>query len=163
MGENGKIGRRAEQSGWIGLSSGRETKLGHRVQTHCHAAVSTNDRNADRRGQRDISELLSKKGRSTDDIQSGDAEKPGTSDKVGEQIIHVIKCGLPMIPLWIEGTVLLQDLGNNWNSRVDRVGNHKNESIRARFGNPGGKITDDASVDLANKRVSVLVSTGEGL
>ena len=70
-----------EKSGtiWVDrLSSGRETKLGHRVQTHCHAAVPTNDRNADRRGQRDISELLSKKGGSTDDIQSGDAEKPGS-------------------------------------------------------------------------------------
>ena len=66
-----------------------------------------------------------------------------------------------MIPLWIEDTVLLQDLGNNWNSRVDRVRNHKNESLRARFGDPGGKITDDASVDLKSKRVSVLVSTGE--
>ena len=47
------------------------------MQTHCHAAVSANDRNADGRDQRDISELLSKKGGSTDDIQSGDAEKPG--------------------------------------------------------------------------------------
>ena len=73
----------------------------------------------------------------------------------------MIECGLQIIPLWIEDTVLLQGLADNWNSRVYRVGNHKNESLRARFGNPGGKITDDASIDLTNKRVSVLVSTGK--
>ena len=66
-----------------------------------------------------------------------------------------------MIPLWIEDTVLLQDLGDNWNSRVYRVGNYKNESLGARFGDPGGKITDDASVDLRNKRVSVSICTGK--
>ena len=73
----------------------------------------------------------------------------------------MIKCGLLMVPLWIEGTMLLQDLGDNWNSRVYRVRDHKNESLRARFGDPGGKITDDASVDLTNKQVSVLISTGK--
>ena len=72
-----------------------------------------------------------------------------------------LKCRLPRIPLWIEDTVLLQDFRHNWNSRVYRVRNHKNESLRARFGDAGCKITDDASVDLTNKQVSVLISTGK--
>jgi len=43
----------------------------------------------------------------------------------------VIKCGRPMIPLGVEDTMLLEDFGDNWDGGVDRVGNHKNESLGA--------------------------------
>ena len=64
-----------------------------------------------------------------------------------------------MIPLRIEDTVLLEDFGDDWNGRVDRVRNHENEGLRAGQGDPGSKITNDASVDLISKRVSVSAST----
>jgi len=63
-----------------------------------------------------------------------------------------------MIPLRIEDTVLLEDFGDNWNGRVDRVRNHENEGSRAGQGDPSSKITNDAGVDLADERVSVPVS-----
>ena len=63
-----------------------------------------------------------------------------------------------MIPPRIEDTVLLEDFGDNWNGRIDRVRNHENESLRAVQGDPGCKITNDTGVDLRIKRFSVSVS-----
>lgn len=58
------------------LSPGRETEVGVRMETYGHAAVSTNDGDDDGRSQRELSELLSDKSRSTDNVQSGDAKEP---------------------------------------------------------------------------------------
>lgn len=67
-----------------------------------------------------------------------------------------------MLPLRIEDVVLLEHFGDNWNGRVYRVRNHKNESLRAGLGNLCGEITNDASVDLASDQVSVVVNMGKG-
>lgn len=67
----------------------------------------------------------------------------------------MIKCGRPMIPLRIEDTVFFEDLGDNWNGRVDRIRDHKNESLGTGQGDPGGEIANDTSVDLTSKQVSV--------
>jgi len=64
-----------------------------------------------------------------------------------------------MVPLRIEDVVLLEDLGNNWNGRVDRVRNYENEGLRGGQGDPSSKIVNDAGVDLAGERVSVPVSS----
>ena len=54
------------------------------------------------------------------------------------------------IPLGIENTVLLENLGNNGHSRVDRVGNDKNESFRSSRCDASCQVTDDARVDLSS-------------
>lgn len=46
------------------------------METYGHAAVSANDGDDDGRSQRELSELLSDKSRSTDNVQSGDAKEP---------------------------------------------------------------------------------------
>lgn len=70
----------------------------------------------------------------------------------------MIKHGRPIIPLGIEDTVLLEDFSDNWNSRVDRVRNHENESLGTVHGDPGSKIANDTGVDLTSKRISNSVS-----
>jgi hypothetical protein len=65
-----------------------------------------------------------------------------------------------MIPLRVEDTVLLEDFGDNWNGGVYRVGNHKDESLGAGQGDSSGKISDDTSIDLASKQVSIPADTG---
>ena len=60
-----------------------------------------------------------------------------------------------MIPLRIKDTMFLEDLGDDWNGRVDRVRNHKDESLGAGQGDPCSEIANDTSVDLAGKQVSV--------
>jgi len=65
-----------------------------------------------------------------------------------------------IVPLWVENTVLLEDFGDNWNSGVDRVGYHKDESLGAVQGDSSSKIADDTGVDLANGKVSIQVGTG---
>jgi len=63
-----------------------------------------------------------------------------------------------MIPLRIEDTMLLENFGDDWNGRIDRVRNDENEGLRAGQGDPGSKITNYVSVDLTSKRVNVSVS-----
>ena len=46
------------------------------METYGHAAVSANDGDDDGRSQRELSELLSDKSRSTDNVQSGDTKEP---------------------------------------------------------------------------------------
>lgn len=50
--------------------------------------------------------------------------------------------------LGVKDTGLLKDLCNNRNSRVDRVGNDTDESVRAVLSNALGKVADDAGVDV---------------
>ena len=50
--------------------------------------------------------------------------------------------------LGIEDTMLLENFGHNGHSRVDRVGDDKNKSLRAVSGNTLGQITDDTGIDL---------------
>ena len=64
-------------------------------------------------------------------------------------------------PLGIEDTVLLEDFGDDWNGRIYRVRNHKDESLGAGLGNPSGEITNNTSVDLMNRQVRILASTGK--
>lgn len=65
-----------------------------------------------------------------------------------------------MIPLRIKDAVLLEDFGDNWNGGVHRVRNHKDESLGAGLGNPGGEITNNTGVDLTSNQVSIIGSTG---
>ena len=46
-------------------------------------------------------------------------------------MIHAIESRRPIIPLGIELTMLFEDFGDNWNGRVYRVRNHKDESLGA--------------------------------
>ena len=59
-----------------------------------------------------------------------------------------------MIPLRVEDTVGLEDFGDDRDSGVDRVRNHKDESVGAVQGDSGSEIADDASIDLASKQIS---------
>jgi len=52
-------------------------------------------------------------------------------------------------PLGVVDAVLLEDLGDNWDSRVDWVRNHKHESLGCDGGNSGGEIADDSGIDLS--------------
>ena len=54
------------------------------------------------------------------------------------------------MPLGIENTVLLENLGNNGHSRVDRVRDNKDESLRSSRCDASCQVTDDASVDLVS-------------
>ena len=42
----------------------------------------------------------------------------------------------------------LEDLGDDWDSRVDWVRNYKYESFGRGGGNSGGEIADDSGIDL---------------
>lgn len=44
--------------------------------------------------------------------------------------------------------MLLEDLGDNRDSRVDRVGDHKNKCLRCILCYASGEVTNDASVNL---------------
>lgn len=44
--------------------------------------------------------------------------------------------------------MLLEDLADNGDSRVDRVGNDEDKGTRAVLGNALGEIANDAGVDL---------------
>jgi hypothetical protein len=52
-------------------------------------------------------------------------------------------------PLGIVDAMLLEDFGNDWNSRVDWVRNHKHESLGRDGGNSGGEIADNSGIDLS--------------
>lgn len=51
-------------------------------------------------------------------------------------------------PLRIEDTMLLEDFGDNRDSRVYRVGDHKNKSLWCILCDTGSEVTNDTSVDL---------------
>ena len=127
-----------------------ECKGGRRnTRAYGHTTVSTNDGNADRRGKRNVSKLLSGKGRGTNNVQGGDAEEPETGSRLVSRI-HVIKRGGPIIPLRIENTMLFEDFGDNWNGRIHRVGNYKNECFGTGLCDPDCEITNDARITLEN-------------
>lgn len=44
--------------------------------------------------------------------------------------------------------MLLEDLGDDWDSRVDWVGNHEDESLGRGGSNSGGEIADDPGINL---------------
>ena len=69
--------------------------------------------------------------------------------------------GCPIVPLRVEDTVFLEDFSNDWDGGVDRVRDHKDESLGATQGDSGSKIADNTSVNLENGKVSTLVGTGE--
>lgn len=56
--------------------------------------------------------------------------------------------------LRVEHALLLENLSNDRDSRVDGVGNDQDEGLRGRARDAGGEIADDACVDL------LCVSTG---
>ena len=58
-----------------------------------------------------------------------------------------MKCEQGLL-LGIENTLALEDLDDDWNSRVDRVRDNKNEGLGRVCCDAGGKITNDTSVDL---------------
>ena len=58
--------------------------------------------------------------------------------------------------------MLLEDFGDNWNGGIDRVRDHKDESLGAAQGNSGSEIADDTSIDLDDGDVSIPVSVGRG-
>lgn len=74
----------------------------------------------------------------------------------------MVERGSPTIPLRIEDAVLFKDFCDNWDGRVYRVGNHKNESLRAGFGDPRGEITDNTSIDLTKSTSIPILNKGEG-
>ena len=45
--------------------------------------------------------------------------------------------------------MLLEDFGDDWDSRVDWVRDHKHESLGCGGGNPSGEIADDSGIDLS--------------
>lgn len=51
-------------------------------------------------------------------------------------------------PLGIVDAMLLEYFGNDGDSRVDWVRNHKHESFGREGGNSSGEITDDSGIDL---------------
>lgn len=52
------------------------------------------------------------------------------------------------IPLGVKDTVLLEDLSNDRDSRVDRVGDDKDKCLGGSLCDTSGKISDDTGVDL---------------
>ena len=50
------------------------------------------------------------------------------------------------IPLGVEDTLLLEDLGEDGDGRVDRVGDDTDESLGAVFGTGNSQISDDRGV-----------------
>lgn len=45
--------------------------------------------------------------------------------------------------------MLLENFGDDWDSRVNWVRNHKHESFGCDGGNSGGEIADDSGIDLS--------------
>lgn len=45
--------------------------------------------------------------------------------------------------------MLLEDFGDDWDSRINWVRNHKHESLRCGGGNSSGEIADDSGIDLS--------------
>ena len=56
--------------------------------------------------------------------------------------------GLQNSPLGVKGTLLLEHLGNNGDSRVDGVGNDQDEGLGRVLGDSYGNVTNNAGVDL---------------
>jgi len=47
--------------------------------------------------------------------------------------------------------MFLENLGHNWDSRVDRVGDNKDKSLRSSNSNSGCKVPDDSRIDLIRR------------
>jgi hypothetical protein len=56
------------------------------------------------------------------------------------------------VPLRIENSSFLEDLSNNGDGRIDRVGNNENKCLRSCRGDTNGQIMDDTSIDLLTVR-----------
>lgn len=52
-------------------------------------------------------------------------------------------------PSGIVDAMLLENFGDDWDSRVNWVRNHKHESFGCDGGNSGGEIADDSGIDLS--------------
>ena len=55
-------------------------------------------------------------------------------------------------PLRIKDTVLLEDLGDDGDGRVNGVGDDKDERLWRALRDTGGEVADDACVDLDEMR-----------
>lgn len=60
----------------------------------------------------------------------------------------MIGCGYPIAPLRVKDTMLLEDFGDNGDGGVDRIRNHKDESLGAGQGDTSCEVADNASVYL---------------
>ena len=67
------------------------------------------------------------------------------------------------VPLGVEDTKLLEDLGDDGDSGVDRVGDDEDEGVGGGLGNAGSKIPDDSGVDLGCSSVRRLGIPGSDL
>jgi hypothetical protein len=72
-----------------------------------------------------------------------------------EYPIEANACG--RLPLGVEDSLLLQYLGKDGDSGVDRVGNDQDESLRTSLSDRFGQSGTDSSVDL--KSVELVIST----
>lgn len=62
------------------------------------------------------------------------------------------------VPLGVVNAVLFEDLCDDGDGGVDRVGDNQNKGLRGDGGNPGCQIFDDTSIDLDG-----VVSNRDGL
>lgn len=69
---------------------------------------------------------LGDKGGSSDDVEGGDTKEP----------------------LWVVDTLLLENLGDDWDSRVDWVGDDEDEGLWRVLSDTSGDVSDDGGVDL---------------
>lgn len=88
------------------------------------------------------------KGRSPDDVQGRD-----TKDSGGWFLESALKKKYNpkkrrQIPSWIVNIVLLEYLGDDGDSGVDRVRDDAHERLGCVFGSSRGKVTDDACIDI---------------
>jgi hypothetical protein len=56
------------------------------------------------------------------------------------------------IPLRVENSSFLENLGNNGDGGIDRIRNNENKCLRSCRGDTNGQIMDDASIDLLTVR-----------
>lgn len=126
------------------LSREHLTKLTGKYGTDSNTAVTAYDRYGDRWSKREVSQDFCYKCRSTNNIQRRHTEDP-------EAKVNAIQncCGTTL-PLRVENTVFLEDLGNDRDRRVHWVGDNKNECLRGTRGDAGSKVAYDSSVDLGD-------------
>ena len=111
--------------------------------TYSDTAVAADDRDADGGSEREISEDLGDERPCADNVESGHAEDPSGA---GVRKVHRLFNEYSL--LGVKDAVLLEDLNDDGDSRVDRVGNDEHGGVGRGSRDACREIAHDAGVDL---------------
>ena len=125
------------------------------TQTHGDTTVPADDGDNDRRSLTQVTGDFCDEGRRADDVERRDTEDPETREREQDLVLLTRQKS----PLRVEDSVLLEDLSDDGDSRVDRVRDNEDECLRSMLRDAGGEVADDTCIDLCAVRVCTLAAS----